>query len=272
MDEETRKHLLEQYTTYNQMLFATEQIIKEEKELANKEEIDITILELELQAIKEELTTARQKETNINQWVKQCATTVQNLTQNAEQIEQLKEKLNKAIHLHDIIRGQNEHKISFERFVQMGYLEQITIAANERLRYLSNKQYYLVTSNRKEGNAQSGLSLDVHDVFTGQTRDVKSLSGGEKFNASLSLALGMADVIQSVQGSVHIETMFIDEGFGTLDEESLQKAIDTLMDLQQSGRIIGIISHVAELKAAIPAILEVQKLKEGISKTNITIK
>jgi len=98
------------------------------------------------------------------------------------------------------------------------------------------------------------------------------MSGGEKFNASLCLALGMADVIQSFEGNVSIETMFIDEGFGSLDEESLNKAIETLVDLQKSGRMIGVISHVQELKAAIPAILEVEKTKEGISRTRFQLK
>ncbi|EST54575.1 hypothetical protein T458_12835 [Brevibacillus panacihumi W25] len=118
---------------------------------------------------------------------------------------------------------------------------------------------------------QSGLGFDVYDHYTGQLRDVKTLSGGEKFNASLCLALGMADVIQSYEGGISLETMFIDEGFGSLDEESLHKAIDTLIDLQQSGRMIGVISHVQELKQAIPAILEVKKTREGYSYTNFCV-
>jgi exonuclease SbcC len=128
-------------------------------------------------------------------------------------------------------------------------------------------------SDRQESRGkQSGLGLDVFDAYTGQTRDVKTLSGGEKFNASLCLALGMADVIQSFQGGVSIDTMFIDEGFGSLDEESLNKAVDTLIDLQKSGRMIGVISHVQELKNTIPAILEVKKTKEGYSQTRFVIK
>uniref|UniRef100_UPI0038CD3B45 SbcC/MukB-like Walker B domain-containing protein n=1 Tax=Oceanobacillus manasiensis TaxID=586413 RepID=UPI0038CD3B45 len=128
-------------------------------------------------------------------------------------------------------------------------------------------------SDRQESHGrQSGLALDVHDAYTGQTRDVKTLSGGEKFNASLCLALGMSDVIQSFQGNISIKTMFIDEGFGTLDEEALNKAIDTLVDLQQSGRMIGVISHVQELKAIFPAVLEVKKTKEGSSRAAFLIK
>ena len=181
--------------------------------------------------------------------------------------------LNRIADLHDMIRGQNGLKISFERYLQIEYLEQIILSANERLKNLSNGQFHLIRSDRQEARGkQSGLGLDVYDAYTGQTRDVKTMSGGEKFNASLCLALGMADVIQSFQGNVSIDTMFIDEGFGSLDEESLNKSIETLIDLQKSGRMIGVISHVQELKAAIPAILEVEKSKEGYSRTKFHIK
>lgn len=174
----------------------------------------------------------------------------------------------KVARLYDVVRGQNRLKISFERFIQIEYLERIIQAANIRLHSLSNGQYELVRSGRQETRGkQSGLGIDVHDAYTGRTRDVKTLSGGEKFNASLCLALGMADAIQSFQGAVRMETMFIDEGFGALDEEAVQKAIDTLIALQQSGRMIGVISHIDEMKEAIPAALEVTKLKEGYSKT-----
>ncbi|MGG0657526.1 AAA family ATPase [Rummeliibacillus pycnus] len=191
----------------------------------------------------------------------------------SQQIITLEEKCAKIIDLYDLIRGQNQLKISFERYLQIEYLEQIIQAANERLNPISNGQYRLIRSEKQETRGkQSGLGLDVYDAYTGQNRDVKTLSGGEKFNASLSLALGMSDVIQSFQGNIQIETMFIDEGFGTLDEEALNKAIDTLIDLQHTGRMIGIISHVAELKDVIPAMLEVKKSKEGYSHTRFIIK
>lgn len=174
--------------------------------------------------------------------------------------------------LYDVVRGENEKKISFERFLQIEFLEQIIHAANERLHKMSGGQFYLVRSDRMEKRGrQSGLGFDVYDNYTGQFRDVKTLSGGEKFNASLCLALGMADVIQAYEGGISLETMFIDEGFGSLDEESLNKAIDTLIDLQQTGRMIGVISHVQELKAAIPAVLEVKKTKEGCSYTRFHV-
>src|SRR5690625_5139028 len=107
--------------------------------------------------------------------------------------------------LYDTIRGQNNKKISFERYLQMEYLEQIIVAANQRLTKLSNGQFLLMRSDRKETHGrQSGLALDVYDAYTGLTRDVKTLSGGEKFNASLCLALGMSDVIQTFQGNIQL--------------------------------------------------------------------
>jgi exonuclease SbcC len=176
------------------------------------------------------------------------------------------------LNLFKVLKGENSKKLSFERYLQMEFLDKILESANIRLSNMSAGQYYLVRSERLEsGGKQSGLSFDVFDNFTGQYRDVKTLSGGEKFNASLCLALAMADVIQAYEGGVSLETMFIDEGFGNLDEESLSKAIDTLIDLQQTGRMIGVISHVPELKQAIPAILEVNKTPEGYSYTRFKV-
>jgi DNA repair protein SbcC/Rad50 len=190
-----------------------------------------------------------------------------------EQFRQLEQKQQQVADIYQMLKGDNSLKISFERYILIEFLEQIIHAANTRLQELSSGQFLLQRSDRLETRGkQSGLGLDVYDSYTGQNRDVKSMSGGEKFNASLCLALGMTDVIQAYQGGVSIEMMFIDEGFGSLDEESLSKAITTLIDLQRSGRTIGVISHVAELKQAFPAILEVSKTKEGHSRTAIILK
>ncbi|PYI57238.1 AAA family ATPase [Paenibacillus flagellatus] len=190
-----------------------------------------------------------------------------------ERVRELEDRLAQVLDLYQMLKGDNPLKISFERYILIEYLEHILHAANVRLSGLSNGQFTLQRSDRLETRGkQSGLGLDVYDAYTGQTRDVKSLSGGEKFNASLCLALGMTDVIQSFQGGVSIEMMFIDEGFGSLDEESLAKAIATLVDLQKAGRMIGVISHVQELKDAFPAVLEVRKTKEGFSRTAIVLK
>ncbi|WP_274308150.1 AAA family ATPase [Solibacillus daqui] len=271
--EQAQHEIRQMLEAYKQQLHTlTAQITEDQEQLEGKQLADLTELQQHLTTLNNEQDERYAAMKQTESYGTQCLTTLQKLEQSADQIESYKVKLQQMEHVYDLVRGQNDAKISFERFAQIGYLEKVTHAANERLRILSNGQYFLKSTGRKEGNAQSGLSIDVYDSNTGQTRDVKTLSGGEKFNASLSLALGMADVIQSVQGSVHIDTMFIDEGFGTLDEEALRRAIDILIDLQQTGRLIGIISHVAELKAAMPAILQVKKLKEGHSTTEIIVK
>ncbi|WP_372661974.1 AAA family ATPase [Cohnella sp.] len=191
----------------------------------------------------------------------------------SEQFKELELKQQQVSDIYQMLKGDNALKISFERYILIEFLEQILHAANGRLNEISNGQFALQRSDRLETRGkQSGLGLDVYDAYTGQLRDVKSMSGGEKFNASLCLALGMTDVIQAYQGGVSIEMMFIDEGFGSLDEDSLSKAITTLIDLQRSGRMIGVISHVQELKQAFPAVLEVSKTKEGYSRTAILLK
>ena len=129
---------------------------------------------------------------------------------------------------------------------------------------MTNDRYTLKRKIEKgKGNKQSGLELEIIDAYTGKERHVSILSGGEGFKASLALALGLADVIQSYAGGVQIETMFVDEGFGTLDPESLDAAINSLMDLRDLGRLVGIISHVEELRERIDARLEVTLGKSG---------
>lgn len=208
---------------------------------------------------------------------RRCGEEAERLTGTIERSGALMVKLEKELEevsdLYTILKGDNALKMSFERYILIEYLEQILTMANARLKELSNGQFELQRSDRLETRGkQSGLGLDVYDAYTGQNRDVKSLSGGEKFNASLCLALGMTDVIQAHQGGISIEMMLIDEGFGSLDEESLHKAIAALVDLQKAGRMIGVISHVGELKEAFPACLEVTKTKEGFSRTSIILK
>ncbi|TWT02357.1 AAA family ATPase [Planomicrobium sp. CPCC 101079] len=250
-----------------------EQVKELEILLVGREKTNSADLEAELAELKRIYEQAFAQLNHSREFEKTAVALIGKIAQATELAAQAEQEMSRVADLHDMIRGQNPQKISFERYLQIEYLEQIIHSANERLRELSNGQFYLIRSDRQEARGkQSGLGLDVYDSYTGQTRDVKTLSGGEKFNASLCLALGMADVIQSFQGSVSIDTMFIDEGFGSLDEESLNKSIETLIDLQKSGRMIGVISHVQELKSAIPAILEVKKSKEGYSQTRFLLK
>jgi exonuclease SbcC len=268
---QSSKQIVQQYYT---ALHAVEQQLEELRTaLQGKQMIDLQVLQEEIDRIDIELEVKKEQRQKIKSGIDRMTELQQNITKIDELIQEEERKYEQLVDLYEVIKGDNDSRISFERYILIEYLEQIVQAANERLRKLSNGQFYLKRSERVEKrNRQSGLGLDVYDVYTGQTRDVKTLSGGEKFNASLCLALGMADVIQAYEGGVSIETMFIDEGFGSLDEESLMKAIDTLIDLQKSGRLIGVISHVQELKNAMPAVLEVTKQKDGCSKTRFVIK
>ena len=274
MTEEDRLVLKEYVLQFKQRFHAMKEAIAElEDSLVGKDKTDLGELIASVNTLKSAYEEALKNWNGSIECEKVLLRLKTDIERTAKVVVDLERAVGKITGLYDVIRGQNEYKLSFERFIQIDYLERIIQSANERLKGLSNGQYELIRSDRQEVRGrQSGLGLDVHDAYTGQNRDVKTLSGGEKFNASLSLALGMADVIQSHQGAVSIETMFIDEGFGTLDEEALQKAIDTLVDLQKSGRMIGVISHVDELKSAFPAILEVQKSREGHSETRFILK
>ncbi|HET7521737.1 MAG TPA: SMC family ATPase, partial [Bacillales bacterium] len=249
------------------------QILQLNQELEGQSPVDMDLLLKELTQLEQEVDAARTALQLSETCKKEAEKLSDHISRAADRVTEAERNLRLITDLYDVVRGDNGKKISFERYLQIEFLEQIIDAANERLKRLSNGQFYLMRSDRLEKRGrQSGLGLDVYDVYTGQTRDVKSLSGGEKFNASLCLALGMADVIQAFEGGISIDTMLIDEGFGALDEESLNKAIDTLIDLQRSGRMVGVISHVQELKAAIPAVLDVQKTKEGHSRTRFLLR
>lgn len=167
--------------------------------------------------------------------------------------------------LSDIANGTKETDyISFERYVLAIYYEEIIEAANLRFQQMTNNRYLLLRKEDKgKGSGAKGLDLDVFDHYTGQTRSVKTLSGGESFKASLALALGLSDVMQSRSGGIQIDTLFIDEGFGSLDPESLDTAIESLFSLNSCGRLVGIISHVEELKTRIPVHIEVDRTAEG---------
>ncbi|WP_208754824.1 AAA family ATPase [Bacillus pacificus] len=258
---------------YSSLEVLAKQIEELQGELKDKAYMDITALGEQIKDLEINLDIIKEKRQRAQNAVTYISDLHENIRRIDEQIHEEEKAFQELVDLYEVMKGDNESRISFERYILIEYLEQIVQIANERLRKLSNGQFYLKRSERVEKrNRQSGLGLDVYDAYTGQTRDVKTLSGGEKFNASLCLALGMADVIQAYEGGISIETMFIDEGFGSLDEESLTKAVDALIDLQKSGRFIGVISHVQELKNAMPAVLEVTKQKDGCSQTRFVVK
>ena len=170
----------------------------------------------------------------------------------------------------DVVSGKTENRKSLETYVQGYYLDLILVAGTKRLLQMTNDRYRFVRRDEKsKGGGLQGLEIEIHDIYLNSTRIISSLSGGELFLASLALALGLAEVIQNEGGGISLETIFIDEGFGSLDAETLDIALTTLIDLQSYGRNIGIISHVSELKERIRPKVEVYS-KDNYAKIKMT--
>ena len=206
---------------------------------------------------------------NLAAWdkeTKHIETTLTSLEELESSMGEARNKVEFLGRLNDLANGgeQGFKNVTFERYVLGAILDEVVYAANLRLQKMSRSRYSLERSDYTGGGrGKQGLDLAVMDAFTGQSRPANTLSGGETFLASMALALGLADVIQSYAGGIHMDTMFIDEGFGTLDPDTLELAMETLVQLQSSGRLIGMISHVPELKTRIPAHLEVTRGDEG---------
>ncbi|WP_369044781.1 AAA family ATPase [Sinomonas sp. P10A9] len=161
-------------------------------------------------------------------------------------------------------QGDNERRMSLHSYVLAARLEQVATAATERLLAMSDGRFSLEHSDALAARgAASGLGLEVVDGWTGQKRDPSTLSGGESFMASLALALALADVVQHESGGIDIETLFVDEGFGSLDEQALEQVMDAIEGLRAGGRVVGLVSHVPELKQRIPAQIRVSKGRDG---------
>jgi len=165
-----------------------------------------------------------------------------------------------------------KEKIMLETYIQMTYFDRIIARANTRLMTMTGGQYELKRRTESDDKkSQSGLELDVTDHYNGTERSVKTLSGGESFKASLSLALGLSDEIQSSAGGIRLDTMFVDEGFGSLDEDSIEQAMKALYSLTEGNKLVGIISHVSELKLKIDKQIVVKKEKTGGSRISIIV-
>ena len=223
---------------------------------SEKELEDISNLEMQKEYIEEKY----------NQYVNEVVSIQYKIKKNDEKFEKIKEHIHyldeelkeqqEIFNLSEVLSGKNHQKLSLENYVLIYYLERIIHQANIRLNIMSGRRYQL---KRRESVSQgySGLEIDVFDLYSNKSRHISSLSGGETFQASLALALGLSEVVQQESGGITLESMFIDEGFGTLDQETLETSLDTLLNLKTSGRMVGIISHVSELKQRIPLILEV---------------
>ncbi|ULG70928.1 SbcC/MukB-like Walker B domain-containing protein [Macrococcus brunensis] len=179
-------------------------------------------------------------------------------------------KQKEALELSRLINGKNPLNLTLENYVLTYYLEQTLILSNLRLNEMTHHRYQF-RRKKEKSLGYSGLDIEIFDLYSNQVRDISTLSGGETFLASLALALGLSDYVTQLSGGISLESVFIDEGFGTLDNETLETAIESLIELERSGKMVGLISHVEMLKSRIPAILHVESTGY-LSSTRFSIK
>jgi DNA repair protein SbcC/Rad50 len=239
-----------------------------EEETIGKERPDIKKLTDDNNAITNDIKDWRNKHEELNFKNEEIKKKLEELHKSIKTFVKLDKEYNNAKRLSDIANGHHTDTIAgrleFETYAQQAYFDRVLAAANQRLGLMSQNRYKLLRKTESGDNrSKTGLDLEVSDAYTGKHRDAKSLSGGESFMASLSLALGLSDIVQQTAGGVRLDAMFIDEGFGTLDAEVLELAVRTLSDMTESGRIIGIISHVAELRERIEKQVRVEKTTRG---------
>lgn len=242
------------------------------KQLDGKEEINLENEKIKLNELEGNIKRLRAYKEEIHSRIVNNQSNYKNIKLKSDELIEAEKQYTIVKSLSDTANGNitGKDKIMLETYIQMHYFDRIISRANARLVIMTGGQYDLV--RRKEAASkmgQSGLDLDVIDHYNGTERSVKSLSGGESFKASLALALGLSDEIQSSAGGIQLDTMFIDEGFGSLDEDSLAQAMNALASLASSNKLIGIISHVGELKQKIDKQIIVKKDKTGGSRAEI---
>lgn len=265
---DTLKSWEDQVSDFEKKVIQTETNLKlvAEKLPAQKDRLSLETYQEQQEKLGNRETALSNKRDELKIQVDRNQSAEESIRQNLSDQAEILEKASIYKELSDLASGKDSanNKISFERYVLGIYFDEVLYAANHRLSQMTEDRYELQRQrsnyNLRSGN---GLDLEVFDKFTGRERSVKSLSGGEMFKASLALALGLSDVIQNQLGGVEVNTLFIDDGFGTLDADSLDQAVQVLMELNQTGRLVGIISHVDELKARIPSKLVIHKDQEG---------
>ncbi|MEI6859802.1 MAG: SMC family ATPase [Shewanella sp.] len=239
-------------------------LIQISEKLEGKVKPQLIDAEVRVATSQRELQAAEQNWQLIQSRVTQLTQTQKQLKDADAQAKKLEDEYAIIGTLSEVANGQTGNKISLQRFVLSVLLDDVLLEASHRLQVMSKGRYRLLRKeDRAKGNKASGLELEVEDAYTSKVRSVATLSGGESFMAALSMALGLSEVVQAYAGGIKLDTLFIDEGFGSLDQDSLDLAIRTLMDLQSSGRMIGVISHVSEMKEQIGTRIDIIKTAQG---------
>jgi len=272
MEAEARKSLKAEVEAFEEnWAAATDRLQRAEAAADDVQEPDVEEAEETVETAQGELDTVKEKLTRLDVEQEEIEATLEAVEAIREDLEAADERYRQVGFLSQLANGDNESRMSLQRFVLATRLEEVLQVANQHIAHMTQNRYRLLRAedvgDRRSG---SGLDLLVHDAYTGNRRPVATLSGGEGFMAALSLALGLSDVVQSLSGGRHLETIFIDEGFGSLDPEALDRSMEALSGLRDTGRLVGIISHVSELKQRVPARLEVTQTQEGSSLSLIT--
>ena len=238
----------------------TGEIARLERETAGKEAPDTGNLKAEAEKVKAESTMLGGKRDEVKSRLDKNRNALKELRCAATELEKVEKSYAAVKQLADAANG----KLDFETYAQMAYFEHVLHSANIRLKLMSQNRFVLLRKEESsDKRTRTGLDLEVLDSYTGKKRPANSLSGGESFMAALSLALGLSDAVQQSAGGIHLDAMFIDEGFGSLDAEALDLAIRTLSEIAGSSRTIGIISHVSELRGCIDKQIRVEKTMNG---------
>lgn len=265
LPETGRKEEQEAVQSYRQQCHAQEHLIRHlEEELERRDLRDPADEKQRLSEVREKKDSIAEEKSRLWKNRNEIEKLYRSLKEKREKSQALSEKYGIIKDLDDAVNGNNKKRLVLEQYVLSAYFEEILQAANLRLTMMSGGRYTLHrTKEVLDGRSKDSLDMEVLDYYTGRYRSVKTLSGGETFKVSLSLALGMSDVVQACSGGIRVDALFIDEGFGSLDQESLEQACKTLMSLAESDRMIGIISHVALLSEKIENQIQVRKTSTG---------
>ncbi len=265
LSEEERKLLQEEIQGYYMHCHSTKELLEHLKEeTGSKKKPEVETLKETLFRVKVERDKLLKQQTFWESKHGEVKRTLASVKEKKTETDRLMERYSLVRDLDDAAGGNNPKRLVFEQYVLAAYFDEILLAANIRLRAMSSGRYELRRAiGVSDGRSKDNLEIEVMDYYTGKYRSVKTLSGGETFKVSLSLALGMSDVVQAYSGGIRVETLFIDEGFGSLDGESLEQAHRTLQSLVEKDRLIGIISHVPELAEKIGNQIFVHKTNTG---------
>lgn len=265
LSEEQSESLRKKVSKYRETCHANQRLLAHLKEeLAGRQEMDLEKLKQELEEKRERKNRILKEQAAGQQQYKEIRRILTSLREKQEKVQKLSARYSLMKNLDDAANGNNKRRLIFEQYVLASYFEEILRAANIRLRVMTGGRYELKrVQTVGDGRSKDNMEMEVLDYYTGKYRSVKTLSGGEAFKTSLSLALGMSDVVQAFSGGIRVETLFIDEGFGSLDSESLEQACLTLQSLVEKDRLIGIISHVPELAEKIRNQIRIRKTNAG---------